>query len=309
MAEAKQLDDTIEIVTPENIAFEYRLAGPFRRSLAYLVDLVLRIGISTIASIGLCIGLAWLIGDAVQGFTAVIGFVLTWLYGGVFETLMNGQTPGKRVLGIRVLTIEGQPINGMQAMVRNILRTADEMPPLPLQAFPPIEEALQEIFNSEIPVFFFIPTYVLGLVVMASNRRFQRLGDLVCGTMVVVEERHWLTGVIKLEDPRAAQLAEYIPANFIVNRSMARAIAAYVDRRRFFSPARRREVARHLADPLLRLFQLPSDTSHDLLLCALYYRTFVAQKASENSFRPQAIAATTAPMAAPNALVTGATQR
>lgn len=292
VVEAKQLDDTIEIVTPENIAFEYRLAGPFRRSLAYLIDLVLRIGISSVASIALCMGLGWLLGDAVQGFTAVVGFVLTWLYGGVFETLMNGQTPGKRMLGIRVLTVEGQPINGMQAMVRNILRTVDEMPPLPLQAFPPLERALQEMFGQEIPVFFFVPTYVLALVVMASNRRFQRLGDLVCGTMVVVEERHWLTGVIKLDDPRAAQLAEYIPVNFVVNRSMAKAISGYVDRRRFFSPARRREVARHLADPLLRLFQLPSDTSHDLLLCALYYRTFVAQRADEKAFKPQAIAST-----------------
>lgn len=287
-AEAKQLDDTIEIVTPENIAFEYRLAGPFRRLLAYLVDLVLRLALSIIASIGLCAGLGWLIGEAYAGLTALVMFVLTWLYGGLFETFMNGQTPGKRMLGIRVLTVEGQPINGMQAMVRNILRTVDEMPPLPIQAFPFLEEALEEIVGQEIPVMYFIPTFMVGLVVMASNRRFQRLGDLVCGTIVVVEERHWLTGVIKLDDPRAAQLAEYIPANFIVNRSMARAISAYVDRRRFFSPARRREVARHLADPLLRLFQLPPDTSHDLLLCALYHRTFVAQRPDEKPLKPAA---------------------
>jgi hypothetical protein len=44
-------------------------------------------------------------------------------------------------------------------------------------------------------------------------------------------------------------------------------------------------VARHLADPLLRLFQLPPDTSHDLLLCALYYRTFVAQQPGEKQLK------------------------
>jgi uncharacterized RDD family membrane protein YckC len=288
-AEPKQLDDTIEIVTPENIAFEYRVAGPFRRVLAYAIDMVLRLGLAILMSILLCMGFAWIVGEAVFGLIFIIYFFITWLYGGLFETFMNGQTPGKRMIGIRVLTAEGQPINGMQAMIRNILRTADELPPLPLQAFPWIERAIEDATGEEMMVFYFIPTFVLGLVVMASNRRFQRLGDLVCGTVVIIEERQWLTGVAKLEDPRAAQLAEYIPAGFVVNRSMAKAISAYVDRRRFFSPARRREVARHLADPLLRLFQLPADTSHDLLLCALYHRTFVAQRPDEQNFQPFAM--------------------
>ena len=120
-----------------------------------------------------------------------------------------------------------------------------------------------------------------GLLTMTMNRRFQRLGDLVCGTMVVIEERHWLTGVAKLEDPRAAQLAEYLPADFRVSRSLAQSLATYVERRRFFSAARRREVARHLAEPLLEQFGMRRDTSHDLLLCALYYRTFVADRAAD----------------------------
>jgi hypothetical protein len=84
--------------------------------------------------------------------------------------------------------------------------------------------------------------------------------------MVVIEERRWLTGVAKIDDPRAAQLAGYIPLNFRIRRSLARALAAYVDRRRYFSAARRREVAHHLAEPLLAQFRLPPDTSYDLLL-------------------------------------------
>ena len=81
-----------------------------------------------------------------------------------------------------------------------------------------------------------IPTFGFALVAAALSPRFQRLGDIVCGTIVVIEERRWLTGVAKLEDPRAAQLASYIPMDFRINRSLARALAAYVDRRRFFSP-------------------------------------------------------------------------
>jgi len=85
-------------------------------------------------------------------------------------------------------------------------------------------------------------------------------------------------GVAKLEDPRTAQLASILPPKFRVNRDMAKALSAYVERRRYFSQARRHEIARHLGDPLIRVFGLPPDTSHDLLLCALYYRTFVADK-------------------------------
>mgnify|MGYP001078143045 CR=1 FL=1 len=77
---------------------------------------------------------------------------------------------------------------------------------------------------------------------------------MVCGTLVVIEERHWLTGVAKLEDPRAAQLAEYVPPDFRVSRSLARSLATYVERRRFFTQARRGEVAKHLAQPLLAQF-------------------------------------------------------
>lgn len=283
-ADVKQLDDTIEIVTPENIAFEYRLAGPFKRFLAYIVDLALRVAVFIGVSIVVSLTLGQFLGMASFAVLFLLYFVIAWFYGGLFETYMNGQTPGKRLLGLRVLTFEGEPINGMQAVTRNIFRAVDEFPILSLQTIPWF------IDEEGAAALYIFPTFIFGLVVMASNRRFQRLGDLVAGTMVLVEERHWLTGAVKLEDPRAAQLAEYIPANFVVTRTMARAIAAYADRRRFFSPARRKEVARHLAEPLLTLFQLPRDTSHDLLLCALYHRTFVLERPEDRKTPPRAMA-------------------
>ncbi len=178
--------------------------------------------------------------------------------------MMNGQTPGKRLLGLRVLTVDGQPINAMQAILRNLVRGADALP------------ALGGI----------VPCYLVGLITASANDRYQRLGDLVAGTMVVVEERSWLTGVIRLEDPRAAQLAAYIPRSFRVSQSLARSLAAYVERRSYLSPARRREIASHLAEPLLRKFGLSGDTSYDLLLCSLYYRTFVTDRLTEEE-RPR----------------------
>ena len=272
-ADAAQLDTTIEVVTPENIAFHYRVAGPFRRWPAYLLDLGIRAAVFMAVAFG-----AGFLGG-VTGARGMVGaivllswFLLEWFYGGFFETYMSGQTPGKWMMGIRVVTVDGQPIDGLQAVLRNVLRVTDMYPMLSL-----------EVFGAPYPIYM-IPTFMVGLVAMALNRRFQRLGDLVCGTIVVIEDRPWLTGVAQLEDPRAAQLAEYLPADFRASRSLARTLAAYVDRRRFFSPAGRREVAHFLGEPLVALFGLPSDTSHDLLLCALYYRTFIADRAEENPF-------------------------
>ena len=255
------LDATIHVVTPENIAFEYRLAGPFRRLPAFVLDFCIQVAVL----IGMAIVLSMTIGWASPGLAMFIlfllYFVIGWFYGVLFETFMNGQTPGKYVLGLRVLTDNGRPIDGMQATLRNLLRTAD------------------------------IVIWLVGILVSTLNNRYQRLGDLVAGTIVIVEERQWLTGVARLDDPRAIQLAAYLPPNFAVTRSLAKSLATYVERRRFFTPPRRREVARHLAIPLLERFGLPSDTSYDLLLCALYYRTFIADRSQDERLLAEAQAA------------------
>lgn len=280
------LDTAVEIVTPENIAFRYRLAGPFRRFPAFVLDFLIRWSLVFILVV-----IASFFGMLVGGMSIaviLIGyFVLEWFYGGLFETFFNGQTPGKWAFGIRVLTVDGQPINGLQAIMRNILRFTDMMPLVSLQVFggPPA---------------YILPTFGLAMLTMALSRRFQRLGDLVCGTIVVVEERSRLTGVARLEDPRIRELAARLPPDFRASRSLSHALATYVDRRRFFHVARREEVARHLAEPLLERFQLPRDTSYDLLLCALYHRTFVTDRVAEEDERvasPFAVAGD--PFAAP----------
>ena len=129
---AAQIDSTIEIVTPENIAFQYQAAGPFLRLPAFLIDLLIRFSVMALALIGAMILGAVLRGFFVFALLLLLWFVLEWFYGGLFETYWNGQTPGKRLLGIRVLSVGGQPINGLQAVMRNILRYVDMMPSIPM---------------------------------------------------------------------------------------------------------------------------------------------------------------------------------
>jgi len=272
--EKTQLDTTIEIVTPENIAFRYCVAGPFHRLPAYLIDLVIRwlLAVAGMVILMLFFGVAGL-GGLGMGMSLVLWFLLEWFYGGVFETFFNGQTPGKRLLRIRVVCIDGQPINGLQAVLRNVLRVVDAQPLVFCQ---------------------------VGLLAATISDRFQRLGDLVCGTMVVVEERQRLHGLTPTGEPEAPRMAALIPANFQASRTLARALAAYVERRRMFSWGRRLEIARHLAEPLRQKFRLPPDTDPDLLLCGLYHRIFIADGDQQPAAGSSPFAAAASPVGRPS---------
>ncbi len=89
------LDTSDRIVTPENIAFEYRLAGPFRRYGAWLIDLLIQ-GLVLIV-VSLLASLFAVFDSGVIGLPLVLLsiFFLLWFYGGFFETWWNGQTPEK----------------------------------------------------------------------------------------------------------------------------------------------------------------------------------------------------------------------
>ncbi len=276
----EQLDTSIEIVTPENVLLKYQLSGPFRRLLAYILDVVIRVGAFLVITllVGLVFGMVDLAGFS-SATSLILYFVLTWFYGGFFEAYWNGQTLGKRALGIRVLTLAGEPIVAWQAFLRNILREIDAM----TLFFIPTTWLFGDLGESvNIPCF----TYIVGLTSMICTRRFQRLGDLACGTMVVVEQRRFSHGLVKIEEPLAIRLAAELPPNLEVSRSLGQTLALYVERRQVFPAARRADLARHIGAPLCRRFNLPADTSHDLLLCALYYRTFISDQLDEEE-RPR----------------------
>jgi hypothetical protein len=109
----------------------------------------------------------------------------------------------------------------------------------------------------------------------------QRLGDLAAGTMVIVDERSWRLPMAKVDDPRAAALASFLPPDYRVSRSMARTLAVYAERRHYLTPARRREIARHLTVPLIGRFEFRDDIDPDLLMVALYYKTYLADPSTE----------------------------
>lgn len=271
---SRALDTTIGVVTPENIAFDYQLAGPFRRLPAYLIDFLVRgaVIVLTVVFFLLFIGLldlgelsAFVVAGLMIGY-----FLLSWFYGAVLETFWNGRTIGKWMCGIRVIDVDGCPISGKRAVIRNLLRVADLAPPGALS-----------LFSADLPPMLMIPTGMVGLLCMILTRRMQRLGDIAAGTMVIIDEKSWRIPVTEIEDPRAPALASYIPRDYVVSRRMAKTLAVYAERRHYLTPPRRKEIARHLTKPLIERFEFRPDVDADLLMVALYHRTFLADPSAE----------------------------
>ncbi len=272
-AEILQLDTRIQIVTPENIAFKYRVAGPFRRGPALLIDWLVLFGImfATLFVVAAMYRIAFLSALSARNY---LWFGLLWFYGGLLETFWNGQTIGKKAMGIRVVTVDGQPISGLQAVARNVLRVVDALPAVPLLAL--LSEDGARLVMAIFPDTQTIALFQFGLLAPACNPRFQRLGDLACGTMVVVDENQQTYGVLRVNEQAAIRLADEIPVNFTPSRTLVRALSVYVARRARFSPGRRAVIAEPLGKLLRIQFKLPVDTNLDTLLCAVYHRALIA---------------------------------
>jgi uncharacterized RDD family membrane protein YckC len=238
----------VRVTTPERIVFDYPLGGPFRRFCAYLVDLgvlILLVVVAFVAATVMAAGTTAGMGPALVGY-----FLITWGYGAFCEGVFNGQTLGKRALGLRVISERGVPITGTQAVLRNLVGSVDGLIPF---------------------------TYLLGLASMLLTRKFQRLGDLAAGTMVIVEERRPRLGLVRTRDRQVLSVLDRLPVRIAAGPKLARALSDYVRRRHRFGHALREELAEPLARPLRQRFGLVRSDSADAVLCAVYERVFLGE--------------------------------
>jgi len=146
------LDTTYNIATPEGVELRLPLAGLAPRSLAWLVDALIKFALFMIASIVL-----GFLGDLGTGVFLVSAFLLLWFYNVLFEVFNHGATPGKKALGLRVTNINGTPVGWSGSLIRNLIRAVDTLP----------------------------GCYAFGCISVLVSDRFQRLGDLAAGTVVV----------------------------------------------------------------------------------------------------------------------------
>jgi len=144
----------IRIQTTQNIELEYELAGVGDRLVAYLVDLLLY-GAWLLLMLLLQSETSWL--DGLGGWLVALYALPVLTYQLLCEVLLNGQSVGKKLRRIRVVSLDGrQPTLGQYA-VRWVFRIVDDM----------------------------IGSGVVAIVCIASTSRAQRVGDLLAGTTVV----------------------------------------------------------------------------------------------------------------------------
>lgn len=306
---APPLDNRWEVRTPENISFQHALAGPFQRVLAFGLDLiftqggywalVLLIAMVVFPLIGTWVGMASpAIADIFSGLLIVVvlagSFLVTWFYGAYMETYFNGRTWGKMICSQRVLSSDGGAIDGQQAVLRNFFRAVD--------LFPIVGGGVW-IGLSDLNAGWQFPTGMIGLIMMGITRDYQRVGDLIAGTVVVLETPQQAGAMVQFSDPRVAQLSQTLPASFTVDRDLATALSDFATRREYLGTARSEEIAKSLSRPLTRKLALPENINGDLLLCALYHRTFLNQvtdqgAATADSQNPPIVSAMAADAAA-----------
>jgi uncharacterized RDD family membrane protein YckC len=195
------IDATLHIDTPENVVFGYEIAGIGSRFIAALVDTLATFTLQGVVFLVLA-GLArifltdipdldnrmrtWALAAA-----GLLAFTIYWGYYIFFEMAWNGQSLGKRWVGLRVILVDGTPISLSESIVRNLMRLVDMLPAL----------------------------YGVGIITMFINSQSRRLGDLAAGTLVVHD--HGLITLKSLEASNAAISAEprFEPAtNFPIER-------------------------------------------------------------------------------------------
>lgn len=229
------MHDVARFETPENIAITYRLAGPGTRFVAWLFDSLLIVAgfiVLFIVLIVVSLTTASTPADitsilAIVIFTVGVGFV-NIAYFGIFEWLMNGQTPGKRMARIRVVSDGGFSLNLSGVIIRNIFRLIDTVPLL----------------------------YVVPVV----TRKMQRFGDIVAGTIVVVERTDPVNPVRELLAARSAaeSVFTFTPDQLRRLRKVdVDAVEMYLERRNLLHVDHRASIVARLTRGLVQRLEPP----------------------------------------------------
>jgi uncharacterized RDD family membrane protein YckC len=175
--------ESFVVRTPENVEFRYELAGVFSRWMAWAIDATIIAIIVAVGSMLIALAAGFLAAAGVGSGWAVgawwaFAFATAWLYNTLFEWLGGGATPGKKLLGIRVIGVEGLAIDFPQSFLRNTLRLADLAP----------GGIAAALVVPDMPVLAGIGMVggcMLGACFCFFSRWQQRAGDIAAGTVVV----------------------------------------------------------------------------------------------------------------------------
>jgi uncharacterized RDD family membrane protein YckC len=264
------MEDRYIVDTPENIAFAYDVAGIGSRFIAAIVDSFLLILIQlAVGALLLFLSLGVdgsLLDESIAlAIWSIVSFIFFWGYYLVFELIWNGQSPGKRWLGLRTVREGGRPITFVASAVRNLVRVIDFLPGF----------------------------YGIGVVTMFIDGRSRRLGDLAGGTLVVKEGRSvTLDALTRSAEPLvlsprpdAAPLTPLLPNLAAISAADYDLVQEFLRRRKDLSPASRTRLAADLGATLKQRLGLPTGGDNELFLENLVreYRVFHESRSNQST--------------------------
>lgn len=196
------IDGRLSLTTPEGTRLLLTPAGPAPRAWAWAIDFAAWFTFMLLAS--------WLLRGPrmAQGVLAVLAFLSYWGYPVICEVYFQGQTLGKRALGLQVRRDNGLPVGWRESALRNLLLAADFLP----------------------------LAYATGLACMLYDRQFRRLGDIVAGTLVVYRDKTPPRPAVRADAPAP------LPLPFPLTSAQQRALADLFEREGGLPPARLEEL-------------------------------------------------------------------
>jgi uncharacterized RDD family membrane protein YckC len=229
------------VLTPERVSLKYDIAGIGSRGAAAIVDTVLQLGAILVIVLALSsmyvTAAAFLpvfhgdgAGVLLVGLLSVGILLVTGGYFMLFEIVWNGQTPGKRLVGLRVIRENGYPLRPVDAVIRNLVRIVDWLPGI----------------------------YGVGVLTMLFNPRSRRVGDFASGTIVV---REGSTGADLVFGPAPSEQHAYTLSN-----ADATLVRDFLLRRTKLNAAARAELASRLAVSIGSRYGLPVEVEPEAFL-------------------------------------------
>jgi uncharacterized RDD family membrane protein YckC len=238
----------LEVETPDHVTLRYDLAGAGNRGFAALIDFVAATLVLA-GMVALWVVLLRLVGATTLlpfiGIFFLVAFAIAWSYFILLEWLWGGQTLGKRIYRLRVISADGSPASFTAVLIRNLLRLIDFLP-----AF-----------------------YGLGLLAIVATSRSQRLGDVAAGTFVVRAPRP------RIDLLALRTIAPAGPATMSVrgmSGELQRLVREFVARERTLAETDRRRVAAGIAAALRA--RIPDATATEDI--ALIHEVAAALRAS-----------------------------
>jgi len=245
------------ISTPENVDLHLEFAGIGNRILACIIDTAI-----TYFSIGILIAICFLGDYAVSHLaissplriglatcltvaTIIVVFLIYFGYFIYFEGKWQGQTPGKKLAGIRVIEESGQPISRSSVWIRNLLRIVDA------------------------------GVLLVGVLAMVIDRHERRLGDLAANTLVIRERSASIStsGIIlkaKLSDHDAFDAGRITSEEYEL-------LLSFLKRRGQLDNAHRPIVAQKLGEHFASKLNIPQDKANSEILLEKLFLSYQAR--------------------------------